>query len=160
MTTAAKSPIGGAPAVAPVVIEARSGPVAILTMNRPEKLNALDFALTENLRDAAVSAANDASVRAVVIAGAGRAFSAGGDLSVLREFRQHSAPKEIERLIRAGNELVFTLATMEKPVIAAVNGPAAGAGMSIALACDIRIASDTATFAQSFAKVGLFPYFG
>ena len=143
-----------------MIIETRSGAVAVLTMNRPERLNALDPALTANLRDAVVRAANDPSVRAIVITGGGRAFSAGGDLAVLREFRRRMAPKEIEGLIRAGNETVFALATMEKPVIAAVNGPAAGAGMSIALACDIRIAAETATFAQSFTKVGLFPDFG
>jgi 2-(1,2-epoxy-1,2-dihydrophenyl)acetyl-CoA isomerase len=142
---------------APLVIEAHRDGVATITMNRPEKLNALDIGLTESLRDAVARAAADDSVRAVVLTGSGRAFSAGGDLAVLRQFGEREAPKEIERLIRAGNETVFALATMSKPVVAAVNGPAAGAGMSLALACDVRIASERANFAQSFAKVGLFP---
>ena len=159
MIAAANSAVPGG-AIAPVVIDTREGSVATLTMNRPEKLNALDIGLTEALCDAVKRVASDSTVRAVVVTGAGRAFSAGGDLSVLRDFRKRAAPKDIERLIRAGNDTVFTLATMEKPVIAAVNGPAAGAGMSIALACDIRVAGDAATFAQSFAKVGLFPDFG
>jgi len=145
---------------APLVIEAHIDGVATITMNRPEKLNALDIGLTESLRDAVARAAADDSVRAVVLTGSGRAFSAGGDLAVLRQFREREAPKDIERLIRAGNETVFALATMHKPVVAAVNGPAAGAGMCLALACDVRIASERANFAQSFAKVGLFPDFG
>ncbi|HET9399697.1 MAG TPA: enoyl-CoA hydratase [Candidatus Acidoferrales bacterium] len=160
MSVAANSATGGVHAAAPLVIDVREGAIATLTMNRPEKLNALDIGLTEALSDRVRQVANDSTVRAVVITGAGRGFSAGGDLGVLRDFRERAAPKEIERLIRAGNDAVFTLATMEKPVIAAVNGPAAGAGMSIALACDIRLAGDSATFAQSFAKVGLFPDFG
>lgn len=160
MSIAANSTAGEAQASAPLVMCACEGAIATLTMNRPEKLNALDLGLTEALCEAVKRVANDSSVRAVVVTGAGRAFSAGGDLGVLRDFRKRAAPKEIERLIRAGNDAVFALATMEKPVVAAVNGPAAGAGMSIALACDIRVAGDNATFAQSFAKVGLFPDFG
>jgi 2-(1,2-epoxy-1,2-dihydrophenyl)acetyl-CoA isomerase len=143
-----------------LVLESRSGSVVTLTMNRPDRLNALDIPLAEALRDALVRARDDSSVHAIVLTGAGRAFCAGGDLAVLRDARQRNAGEELRRLVLAGNEIVLLIVQFAKPVLALVNGPAAGAGMNVALACDLRIASEHASFGQNFAKIGLFPDFG
>jgi 2-(1,2-epoxy-1,2-dihydrophenyl)acetyl-CoA isomerase len=95
-----------------------------------------------------------------VVTGMGRGFCSGGDLSEIGKGRESGDVAELEPLLRSGMQAVLTLRTMHQPVIAAVNGAAAGAGMNIALAADIRIASDTATFGQNFVKVGLFPDYG
>jgi 2-(1,2-epoxy-1,2-dihydrophenyl)acetyl-CoA isomerase len=95
-----------------------------------------------------------------VLTGAGRGFCAGGDLEFILDLRKRNASDELKVLLETGKEMCLAIATMTKPVIAAVNGPAAGGGMNLALAADIRIASDQASFAESFAKVGLYPDFG
>ncbi len=141
-------------------MESRKNAVSTLTLNRPERLNALDTALGQALLDALNSSAEDSAVRAVVITGAGRAFCAGGDLNLLRTAREREDVSEVELLLKIGKKIVLGIARMPKPVIAAVNGPAAGAGANLALACSARIASEQASFTQSFAKVGLFPDFG
>src|SRR5271170_2318131 len=143
-----------------VLIEERVGGVLTLRLNRPEKLNALNVELGRALVHAVLHAGQDPSVRAIVITGAGRAFCAGGDLALLRDVRMRRADRELQGLLVAGKELCLAIASMSKPVIAAVNGPAAGGGMNIALATDIRIASDQARFCESFAQVGLYPDFG
>ncbi len=143
-----------------VVLKEQSGAVVTLRLNRPQKLNALNLEACRALVQALLRAGEDKSVRVVVITGAGRAFCAGGDLDQVREARDRRAVNELQAFLVAGKEICLAIATMPKLVIAAVNGPAAGAGMSIALACDLRIASDQATFAQSFAQVGLYPDFG
>lgn len=143
-----------------MVLEERSGAVATIRLNRPDKLNALTPELGRTLVHALLRAAEDKSVRAVVLTGAGRAFCAGGDLNLLREVRKRKATRELEGLLIAGKEICLAIATMTKPVIAAVNGAAAGGGMNLALACDMRIASTQAKFAESFANVGLYPDFG
>lgn len=148
------------PAAEPLVLEAREGPVVLLTLNRPGRLNALNVELGAALLDALRRVAADDSVRCVVLTGAGRAFCSGGDLAVLRDARVRNAGHELESLLRHGKEIILTICTMPKPVLAVVNGPAAGAGMNIALACDMRIASDQASFGENFARVGLFPDFG
>ena len=102
----------------------------------------------------------DDQVRAVVVTGAGRAFCAGGDVNLLRKARESEDVGEIEALLKTGKQIVLAIAKMPKPVIAAVNGPAAGAGANLALCCNARIASELASFTQSFAKLGLFPDFG
>jgi 2-(1,2-epoxy-1,2-dihydrophenyl)acetyl-CoA isomerase len=142
------------------VLEERSGGVATLRLNRPHKLNALNPEMGRGLVGALHRAAGDEQVRAVVITGAGRAFCAGGDLELLRDVRGRKATRELEGLLMAGKEICLAIAMMSKPVIAAVNGPAAGGGMNLALACDIRIASSQAKFAESFANLGLYPDFG
>src|SRR5216110_1877031 len=129
-------------------------------MNRPDRLNALNNELAMALNDALGRIAKDPSVNVVVVTGAGRAFCAGGDLGALGKGRQTGATHELEPLLRAGMQMVLKMRTMPQPVIAAVNGAAAGAGMNIALAADIRIATEEATFGQNFAKVGLFPDYG
>jgi enoyl-CoA hydratase/carnithine racemase len=148
------------PTPSPLVTEERAGAVATIRLNRPEKLNALNVQLGQDLVHALLSAQSDKSVRCVVITGAGRAFCAGGDLEFLRDVRKRKATSEVEELVTAGKEIALAIATMPKIVIAAVNGPAAGGGMNLALAADIRIASDQARFAESFAQIGLFPDFG
>ena len=143
-----------------IILEQRHEGIAILVMNRPDRLNALNNELASALNDALGRIAKDPNVNVVVITGAGRAFCAGGDLGALGKGRQTGATHELEPLLRAGMQMVLKMRTMPQPVIAAVNGAAAGAGMNIALAADIRIAAEEATFGQSFAKVGLFPDYG
>lgn len=132
------------------------GGVATITLNRPDRLNSLDLATKEALLDAAQRAATDASVRCVVLTGSGRAFSVGQDL---REHIDNLASKPLAEVWSTVDDhytpIALCLATMEKPVIAAVNGVAAGAGMSIALACDLRIAAESASFNTAFTGVGL-----
>lgn len=144
----------------PVLLESLSEGVLTLCMNRPERLNALSPELGQALAGAVDRASGNPAVRAMILTGAGRAFCSGGDLSMIRSLRDAGRGAELEPLLRAGTRLILALRTTEKPVIAAVNGPAAGAGMNVALACDIRIASEQATFGQNFARVGLFPDYG
>jgi enoyl-CoA hydratase/carnithine racemase len=144
----------------PVLLEAKHEGIATLVMNRPDRLNALNNELAIAVNDALGRLAEDQSINVVVITGAGRAFCAGGDLGALGKGRQTGATHELEPLLRAGMQMVLKMRTMPQPVIAAVNGAAAGAGMNIALAADIRIAAEEATFGQNFAKVGLFPDYG
>lgn len=149
-----------APAAQPAVLESRDGAVVTISLNRPDRLNALNLDLTVGLRDALARAAKDEAVRAVVLTGSGRGFCAGGDLGFLRELRARNALDTASSMLAAATDMIVSIAEMTKPVIAAVNGPAAGAGMNIALACDTRIASEHATFGQTFVKIGLFPDFG
>jgi len=129
--------------------------VATLTLNRPDKLNSFTAEMHAELKDAlGRAAAPDAGARALLITGAGRGFCAGQDLS------QRSGPVVPdlgETIEKQFNPLIRTLRTLEVPVIGAVNGVAAGAGMSLALACDITLAARSASFLQAFAKIGLIP---
>ena len=142
------------------VSEERFGPVAMIRMNRPDKLNAINAEMARAMVHALLRASEDKEVRVVMISGAGRAFCAGGDLELIREMRIRRAHHEFQTLLVAGKEICLAIAMMPKLVVAALNGPAAGAGMSIALSCDLRIASQVASFSQSFAKIGLYPDFG
>ena len=139
-----------------IIIEKRDG-VATITLNRPEVLNAINTELAEELLEALQDAARDESVRAVILTGAGRAFSSGGDI---REISGWTSPTEVRRNIVAGGGIAMAIANLPKPVIAAVNGVAAGAGCNVALAADIVIAADTALFAEIFVRVGLVLDFG
>src|SRR5580700_713715 len=133
-----------------VVLEKHDDGVATLTLNRPDKLNALNTELAVALNEALGGLATDKNIHAVILTGAGRAFCAGGDLAEIWKGRLENNVADLEPLLRAGLQ----------PVIAAINGAAAGAGMNIALAADVRFASDAAVFGQNFAKVGLFPDYG
>lgn len=144
----------------PVILEGKHDCIATLVMNRPDRLNALNNELAMAVNDALGRIAKDESVNVVVITGAGKAFCAGGDLGALGKGHQTGETHQLEPLLRAGMQMVLKMRTMPQPVIAAVNGPAAGAGMNIALAADIRIATEEATFGQNFSKVGLFPDYG
>jgi 2-(1,2-epoxy-1,2-dihydrophenyl)acetyl-CoA isomerase len=143
-----------------VVLEKHEAGVTTLTLNRPDRLNALNNELAVALNQALGRIATDKHTEVVVVTGAGRAFCAGGDLAVIGAGREKNDIAGLEPLLRAGMNAVLTMRTMRQPVIAAVNGPAAGAGMNIALAADLRVASEAATFGQNFAKVGLFPDYG
>jgi len=145
---------------APVLQEVRNGSVLTLVMNRPDRLNALNNELTSALNDALIRVASDSSVHVVVLTGAGRAFCAGGDLGAIGKGRERGDATELAPILRTGMQAVLNIRTVPQPVIAAMNGPAAGAGMNLALACDIRLAVDSAAFGQNFAKVGLFPDYG
>ena len=130
--------------------------VATLTLNRPAMLNALDRQMTEELHKALADAGGDLDVRCLLITGEGKGFSAGADLTQLEDSYRRGEPAPLGDLLRDGyNQVILPIVRMEKPVVAAVNGVAAGAGCSLALACDFRIASDKARFFQAFIKVGL-----
>jgi len=130
------------------------GPIATLTLDRPEALNALTVPVKVALRESLESIAEDRAIRAVILTGAGRAFCAGQDLAE-RE-RPDAAPLEVEVRERY-NPIIRALRSMGQPVIAAVNGVAAGAGASLALACDLRIAAEGARFMLAFGRIGLVP---
>jgi len=147
-------------AAGPLVLEDRSGSVLTLRLNRPEKLNALNPQMVQELVHALLRASDDRSVRAVVITGTGRGFCAGGDIHYIHDARARKSTRDFEVLLNLGKELILAIAAMPKLVIAAVNGPAAGGGMSLALACDLRIASDQAMFKQAFAQLALYPDLG
>jgi 2-(1,2-epoxy-1,2-dihydrophenyl)acetyl-CoA isomerase len=130
----------------------RDGAVLTITLNRPEVLNALNASMHKELA-AAFKGATDPVVRAVVLTGAGRGFCVGQDLTEFRE-----SPGDIgSRLRKNYHPNVLAIRRLEKPVIAAVNGAAAGAGLSLACACDIRLAADSASFVPAFINIGLIP---
>ncbi|MGD2111364.1 MAG: enoyl-CoA hydratase-related protein [Phycisphaerae bacterium] len=129
-----------------------------VVLNRPEVLNAFNEPMLVALLDAVRAAAAEESVRCLVLTGAGRAFSSGQDLAVVRDRYAGGGTMRFDRLIRQHyNPVITAIRTMEKPVIASVNGIAAGAGCSLALACDLRIAAESAAFMQAFVNVGLVP---
>ncbi|HKA42081.1 MAG TPA: enoyl-CoA hydratase-related protein [Burkholderiales bacterium] len=135
--------------------------IATLTLNRPERLNALGDSLREELYEAVTKSAADPDVGVMVITGAGRGFCSGGDVKSMSERDQTGqATAASERLAPIRDRVILAMRDCPKPVIAAVNGAAAGAGMNLALACDIRIASSAAKFTQSFVKRGLAPDWG
>jgi 2-(1,2-epoxy-1,2-dihydrophenyl)acetyl-CoA isomerase len=132
--------------------------VAVLTLNRPDVLNAFDDDLGVQLLEGVRQASEDDAVRCIVITGAGRAFSSGEDLAALSEvYEKGQAPELGDTLVRRYNPLIRAIRGAPKPVIAAVNGVAAGAGVSLALACDWRIGSEYAKLVLAFVKVGLVP---
>jgi 2-(1,2-epoxy-1,2-dihydrophenyl)acetyl-CoA isomerase len=128
--------------------------VATITLDRPDARNALDAALKRELLAAIRAAGRDRAVRAVVLTGAGPAFCAGQDL---RESSGPDAPALSTVLRETYNPLILAMRRLDTPIVAAVNGVAAGAGMALALACDLRIAADTASFVLAFGRVGLVP---
>jgi 2-(1,2-epoxy-1,2-dihydrophenyl)acetyl-CoA isomerase len=134
------------------VLTERDGAVLTITLNRPDVFNAFNAALHARLHEA-LEEAGSPEIRAVVITGAGRGFCSGQDL---KEFQE--APGSIrDRLEQTYHPNIRLIRALEKPVIAAVNGPCAGAGLSLAAACDIRIAADAATFVPGFIGIGLIP---
>jgi enoyl-CoA hydratase/carnithine racemase len=134
--------------------------IVTITLNRPDKLNALVGHMRRDLAEALEQAGSERTVRVVVITGAGRAYCAGGDLERAAELMDQDDSEEFARLLGAARRVVTAIRTMTKPVVASINGPAAGAGCNLALACDLRIAGASATFTQSFVKIGFHPDWG
>lgn len=142
------------------LIEAISDGVATLTLNRPERLNALSTPIMEGLLEALPRLADDPTVGAVVLTGAGRGFCAGGDVKSMAEGSAQPSLEEAVKRLRGRMEVSRLLHELPKPTIAMVNGPAAGAGLALALACDLRVAAQSARFITAFANVGFSGDFG
>ena len=136
-----------------------SDAVAIITLNRPEVLNALNLSMTEALVGAIQVCMDDEKIRAVIITGAGRGFCAGGDMKAVWEHIQAGKdPRHFFRDLTVPLHRAITdIRLMEKPVVASVNGPTGGAGMSLAAACDLRLAAESAKFKQAYTSIGLVP---
>ena len=139
-----------------LVLSEHRGPVALLTLNRPEALNALSRGLLETLADRTAEIAADSTVRAVVVTGAGRAFAAGADIAAMREM----TAIEGEAFSRLGHRVLASLEDLSVPTIAAVNGFALGGGCELACACDWIYATRRARFGQPEVNLGLIPGFG
>ncbi len=136
------------------------GAVGTVTLNRPEKLNALTVEMTGELREALAMLAGSDRVRCIVLTGAGRAFCAGADLGVLDELRKRQDRDTGAKLVDGCRAIYRLIREAPQPVLAVLNGVAAGGGANLALACDLRLAADTAAIGQVFAKLGLHPDWG
>jgi len=139
-----------------IIFEVEEG-VGKLTLNRPQTLNSFNTAMHEEVRTAFKQVRDDASIRCLLLTGSGRGFCAGQDLGDRAVSAEHGAPDLGESVEKYYNPLIRGIMTLPKPVIGAVNGVAAGAGASIALACDIVLAARSASFVQVFCKIGLIP---
>jgi 2-(1,2-epoxy-1,2-dihydrophenyl)acetyl-CoA isomerase len=139
-----------------LIVAQREG-VSSITLHRPDVLNSFNGRMADELRMALERAAGDASVRAVLLTGSGRAFSGGQDLAEVLPREGETMPDLGEVVHRQYTPIVRAIRTLEKPVVCAVNGVAAGAGANIAFACDLVIAAESASFIQSFSKIGLIP---
>ncbi len=135
----------------------QDGSVLTITMNRPEKLNAFNDTMLQEMTEAVEAAAQDDTIRCVVITGAGRAFGSGQDLTSFMARSDTSESTRVSDHLTKYHRLVFAIRKMPKPVIAAIQGVAAGISCNIALACDLRIAADNARFLEAFARIGLIP---
>jgi 2-(1,2-epoxy-1,2-dihydrophenyl)acetyl-CoA isomerase len=142
------------------VLLRREGGVAWITLNRPDRLNAFAGAMRDDLHDALARASERPETRVIVITGAGRGFCTGADVEVMSDLLARGDVETFERLVEAGMRVVRKLRAVPQPVVAAVNGPAAGAGASLALACDLRIASERASIGITFNRLGLHPDWG
>jgi 2-(1,2-epoxy-1,2-dihydrophenyl)acetyl-CoA isomerase len=142
-----------------IVVE-RDGHLGWVRINRPERLNAFAEDMRDRLDAALAELDGDRNIRCVAIVGIGRAFSTGGDVQVLADLKSRQDVGAFEALVKAGMRVVKRVDGMNKPVIAAVNGAAAGAGASLALACDIRVASLNASIGLTFTRIGLHPDWG
>jgi len=134
--------------------------VGVITLNRPEVMNAFGGTMREDLLQMLQQAEANKNVRCIVITGAGRAFCAGGDIASMAEMQAENDASVIPRRMKVGGQVVNLIRSMSKPVIAAVNGAAAGAGINLALACDLRFAAESARFSESFVKIALVPDWG
>jgi len=143
-----------------MVIVSKKDRYAVITLNRPEKANALSPELMKELSEALQDVAVDENVGAVILTGAGRSFSAGGDFKMDIEVLGEMSTSEFDDFFKQVNEMHVGIIDMEKPVIAAVNGYAIAGGMELALACDIRIAAEDAHFGALFVRMGLCPEIG
>ena len=144
----------------PILLAIADG-IVVLTLNRPEKLNAFAGDMRERLIDALDRVAAEPAARVLVITGAGKGFCSGGDVQHMVDLKsRHAGFEELSPLLEAGRASVTRLAAFPFPVIAAVNGVAAGAGCNLALACDVRLASSEARFGETFVRIALHPDWG
>jgi enoyl-CoA hydratase/carnithine racemase len=134
--------------------------IGTVTLNRPEKLNAFAGKMRQEVAEAVRELIAMEDVRVLVITGSGRAFCAGADIDYMKELTAAENYEAFGDLVDAGRDVVTAIRGTDKPVIASVNGPAAGGGANLALCCDIRIASDTATIGETFNNIGLHPDWG
>ncbi len=144
----------------PQISSTVSDGVGRIVLNRPEAMNAFSDDMREGLLAALSDFGAREDVRCVVITGAGKAFCAGGDIASMAVLQGDGDTSVIESRIATSGKVLARMRSMPQPIIAAINGAAAGAGMNLALACDMRLASDTAIFAESFVKIGLVPDWG
>jgi 2-(1,2-epoxy-1,2-dihydrophenyl)acetyl-CoA isomerase len=144
----------------PDVLVARDGAVTTITLNRPGAMNAFDAPMAASIGDAIGAAAGDATCRVLVLTGGGRGFCAGADLNCLQDLLASKDQRKARELIENGARFVRAIVSAPQPVIAAVNGAAAGGGASLALACDVRIASADASIGAVFNRIGLHPDLG
>src|SRR5215207_11141399 len=142
------------------ILVSDSNDILTITLNRPDKLNAFIGHMRRDLAEALEHAASDRTIRVVIITGAGRAFCAGGDITFMAELMKRRDTEEFSRILGAGRRVITAIRAMTKPVIASINGPASGAGCNLAFACDLRIDASSASYSQSFTKVGLHPDWG
>jgi 2-(1,2-epoxy-1,2-dihydrophenyl)acetyl-CoA isomerase len=142
-----------------VLLEVADG-VATVTLNRPDRLNAFAGSMRDDLHDALVHAEEDPGTRAIVITGAGRGFCTGADVEVMADLLERGDVETFAELVNAGTRVVRRLRAIPQPVIAAVNGPAAGAGAALALACDVRVAAAGSSIGLTFNRIGLHPDWG
>lgn len=132
--------------------------IAIITLNRPDVLNAIDFRIGNKLLDLLALITGDTTIRALIITGAGRAFSSGGDIGAMKQASDAGVPSLfMQRLIQMLNQIISELRSMKIPVIAAIPGITSGGGLDLALACDFRIASEKAKFKAAYTGIGLVP---
>lgn len=134
--------------------------VGTVTLNRPDKLNAFFGTMRDEIAEALEELGRREDVRVVVVTGRGRAFCSGADVGYLADLLERGAYDEANLLVTAGRRVIRSIVEMPKPVIAALNGPAAGGGANMALACDLRIASDRAAIGETFNRIGLAPDWG
>jgi 2-(1,2-epoxy-1,2-dihydrophenyl)acetyl-CoA isomerase len=138
----------------------REGSVATVLLSRPDKLNAFGVEMASAIADAIEVAGAGEGVRAIVVIGEGRGFCAGADIAVLNELVSQRDEKEFRRLLETGERAIRAIRELPVPVIAAINGPAAGGGANLALSCDLRIMADNASIGQTFTRIGLHPDWG
>ncbi len=144
----------------PNVLVTVADSIGTVTLNRPERLNAFFGSMRDEIAEALESRAEREDVRVVVVTGRGRAFCAGADVRYMADLLERKAYDEANLLVTAGRRVIRSVIEMSKPVIAALNGPAAGGGANLALACDLRIASERAAIGQTFNRIGLAPDWG
>jgi 2-(1,2-epoxy-1,2-dihydrophenyl)acetyl-CoA isomerase len=142
-----------------VLVDIADG-IGTVTLNRPDRLNAFFGTMREEMADALESMASHRGVRVVIVTGKGRAFCAGADVAYLADLLERRAYDEADLLVEAGRRVISSVIEMPKPVVCALNGPAAGGGANLALACDLRIASERAAIGQTFNRIGLAPDWG
>jgi len=138
-----------------VTLHRHAGGIGVLTLNRPDKLNAFDVPMLAAWYDSLQRAIADSEISVIVLTGAGRAFCAGGDVEEILKFERQDALGRKDFLWQHVYRIVLTLERMDKPIIAAINGPARGAGLDMALMCDLRVCAQSATMAESYIELGL-----